>query len=170
MSKICLLLICFFAVNTLTAEMIGPVEYHLPNQGQGWKVGNELQTDRKTKSTTIIYVPEGTISNQDVKESFAAYVNNLKSDIDDQASLEKSIQVNFPEQKVSLNILEKTPQSILYEWNVSDSGHEKVHGWSRGFSIPEGTVVLMYQTQDIDKVNEVGPSWIQALKEARLVK
>lgn len=165
MRTILTLLSCFI-LGSLSAEMIGSIEYHLPNEGKGWKVGDELHSDNLVKSTTLVYIPENT-DKATANESFAVHVNNLPSGPADEASLEKPIQLQFPDKKVKVNILDKNEESVLYEWTVADAGQEKVHGWTRGFSKPEETVMLIYLTDQMNQVENARPIWLQALKNAK---
>ncbi len=164
-----LFFISFLVTVPLTGEMIGQVEYQLPNEGKNWKIANEHKGDDIIKSRTVIYIPENS-SQENANESFAAHTNNLPSDPNDQASLEKPIQMQFPNQQVKVNVIEKTPESVLYEWTVSDTNQEKVHGWTSTFSNPQETTMLIYLTDQINKVDQLRPLWIETLKKAKIVK
>lgn len=172
MRNILMLFACLF-VSSLTAETIGNVEYHLPKQGQGWKVANEIQGTKKIKSTTVVYIPENT-SLETSQESFAAHVNNFSTDLDDrdafQKGFEKGMQLKYANSKVSINFLEKAPHSVLYEWSLNEAGHEKVHGWTRVFATPDETVMLTYQTEHLNNINHIRSRWIQTLKNAKINK
>ncbi|HXF29829.1 MAG TPA: hypothetical protein VN457_08260, partial [Chlamydiales bacterium] len=96
---------------SLAAETIGDIEYFLPAEKQNWKVAQKLQDD---KSQTIIYLPEN--STKDTSpESFAVHINNLPTETINEASLEKMLQLRFPQQKINVEMLEESPSSILYE-------------------------------------------------------
>lgn len=168
MRHILMLFTCLVA-GPLAAETIGNVEYHLPKQGQGWRIANELQ-GRQDKSTTIIYIPENR-SLEDAKESFGVHVNDFSTDLTDKDSLqrgiEKGMQLKFANPKATITLIDATPQSILYEWSVSDSGQEKVHGWTRVFSAPHETVMLTYQTEQLNNINDKQLIWIEALEDAK---
>lgn len=153
-------------LGALSAETIGKVQYELPNQGKGWKKANELKGDGKIKSFTIIYIPE----NEDLSnahESFGAHVDSISSTPPDKKTIEKTIKKQFPNQQVKVNILESAPQSVLYESILSEEGKERIHGWTRLFSNSEGTILLIYQTDQIDQVNNLRPIWVKTLMNAK---
>lgn len=159
--------ITFLMISQLQAEIIGNVEYHLPGEGKGWKIVNELNGSKKGGSKTIVYAPEN-IEKKDTKEFFGAHLDNVPAKIDDITSLEKGIQLQFPRQKVTVHVLEKEPQSILYEWTSAEDGQVKFYGLTRTFSSPEGTVTLMYQTLQAENIEKSKPIWMAVLKDAKL--
>lgn len=170
MRYIFLLFACLFTAS-LSAEMIGKVEYQLPKQGQGWKVASRIEGSEKLPSTTIIYNPENT-TRDTAKEAFAVHVNKRTTDINDKDSfqngIERGMKLRFQNPKAVVNVLEKTSDSVLYEWSVTDSGQEKIHGWSRVFTSPSDTMLLTFQTEKMDDVKVAGPIWLKTLKEAKL--
>lgn len=165
MHYLVMLFLCF-AISSLSAETIGNVEYQLPKQVQGWKLSKELNGSEKIPSTTRIYTPS-----PQSKESFAAHINSFTTKIVDKDSLqdgiEKGMKLKYTNPKATVSLLEQSPNSALYEWSVSDSGEEKIHGWTRVFSSPKDTTMLTYQTEQISQINDVRPIWLPILKEAK---
>lgn len=173
MSRILMLLACLL-MGPLAAETIGNVEYHLPKQGKDWKVANELKDSELTKSLTLIYIPEDE-SRHSAKEFFAAHVNHLQVDhlLNPESleqGMEKGAQFKFTNPKVKVSVLEQSPQSALYEYTISEDNQEKAHGWIRAFSGPQENVMLTYQTEQIDHVDQIKAMWIQALQNAKKLK
>lgn len=156
-------------LSPLAAEVIGNVEYRLPNQGKGWKVATQVEGNKKIKSTTIVYIPEYA-EKETAREFFGAHVNDLATMPNDQASLESGIAKQFPNSQVKVTILDQNEANLLYEWNVSDNGQNKVHGWTRIFYSPQGNVMLAYQTDQMENVSANRSLWIQILKNAKVVK
>jgi len=161
------MLFACLAWGALNAETIGNVEYHLPNQGKGWKIVNELKTTKNRISTTIIYVPEKTSKKN--SEFFGVHQNTWFVDLN-AAALENSIKAQYPNQEINFLILEETPQSVLYEWSVreEEEAEEGMHGWTRIFSFTDETIILSYQTKQILSVDKVGPLWVKILKNAKV--
>lgn len=165
--KFILALLCCLMMAPLLAEKIGPVEYELPrNLAQQWGVGNKLENE---KSKTIIYIPKGT-SRQEAKEFFGVNINPYPSDLDNILSFKASLAKQFPDFQVTVDILEKGKNNLLYEWVAKEKGQESIHGWGRVFSIGNGTVVLGYQTEDISHVPEARMDWLPALRQAKLLR
>ena len=169
-----MLMTCLFA-SPLVAETIGNVEYQLP---EGWKIANEINTE-KNKSKTIIYVPEnstkenaiisyvpGNSTKEKAVDTFGAHVNNLPNEGLDQDALAKIL---FPGKQVTMNVLEKDSQSILFEWSVGE-GDKALHGLIRGFSNEQGTVMLFYQNEQADHFATNRDIWLKALKEAKQIQ
>ncbi len=149
--------------------MIGDVEYHLPNQGKGWKLEKQISDTPKQVGETVIYLPENATTD-DSKEFFGVNVNKYTVDLNDNAAIQKGIQDQFPDQKVTINMLDKNSESILFEWTVTENGKEQLHGWTRAFSVPKETVMLTYLTDQIDTIKDVSPRWIETLKQAKKVQ
>lgn len=159
---LCLFISCAFVVKGM-AEMIGPVEYYLPpSLAEDWGVRNTIEN---RKSKTIVYVPNEAKKGE---ESFGVNVNKFPSNIDDLATIKATLAKQFPDMNVHLDILERKPNSLLLEWKAKDNGHERVHGWTRLFSIPDETVVLMYQTDDLSTLEDARCLWVEALKRAKI--
>ncbi len=135
----------------------------------GWKLKNELKADLK-ESLTVIYILEGSFE-KEPKEFFGAHVNNLPSDLTNQASLEKELQkgfqVKFPNAQVKMKVLDKTYESELFEYVVNVEGQDKAQGWIRIFSSPKKTVMLTYQTETMDDINKARAIWVETLKNAK---
>ena len=164
-------LICLI-VSPLSAEVIGNVEYHLPNQGQDWKIATELQGSKNGDSTTIVYIPEKE-SKQNAKEFFAVHTNDLPTNLLDKESLEKALekaQFKFLDAKVQVKPIVIAGPSAFYEYTINQGNQEKARGWLRVLSSPEKTVMLTYQTEQIDKIDQVRPTWMHILQSAKPVK
>lgn len=161
-----LMLMAYAFTVTLAAENIGNVEYHLPGE---WKmVDNEnIKTD-DTVGVIRVYIPQG--SDVDTtKESFGAEKVDFASGEVDQASIEKMYEIQFPNFKTKVDILEKTPESVLYEWSLKDDKNQERHGWTRIFTSPERTILLNYQTKETDRIKDLGAIWLKVLKDAKVV-
>lgn len=161
-----ILLACYFA-SPLKAEIIGNVEYHLPRSKQEWKVVNELH-GKKNKSVTVIYGPDQT-ENDHVQEFFSVHSNLFPTEKIDQATLKKSLQPLFPDQKIRVAILEKDFTSVLYEWSAGEK-QNRTYGITRVFPDNKGTVILGYQTESPNYMENSRTVWMKALKEAKLMK
>lgn len=165
MRKIMMLAVSLFVVG-LSADEIGHVEFNLPSKD--WKLGNELEGKAEgSNSKTLIYIPKkDTIEN--AKESFGAVEVDLPSGKVDQESIEKMYKLQFPNAKSNVKILEKTSNSITYEWSISDDkGQKGIYGWTKIFTGDKETVLLTYQNEDVSKVNELEPIWTKVLKDAK---
>ena len=172
MSKFILFLATVLMTATISAATIGHVEYNLPKEASEWEIQKGIVSS-KENSTIVIWTPIDTTKHGVPKESFGAYLNKDPNNIPfstNKVDLEKGLQDNFPNGKVNVNILEQVPESTLFEWSVEEGSLEKFHGWTRVFFNSNETVMLMYTTEQIDKVNEERPIWIKSLKEARLTK
>ncbi len=166
MKKFLMLAACLFA-SAVVAEEIGDVEFNLP-RSQEWKVANELEGKTgETKSKSLVYIPkDATI--ETTKESFGAVEVDLPSGQVDQESIENMYKLQFPSLKVSVKILDKAPDSVLYEWSLNDEKAEGIHGWTRLFTGDKQTVLLTYQTEDINKVKDKESVWTKVLKDAKI--
>ena len=155
-----LTLTLLFITKILTAEIIGNLEYQLPERD--WKI----EFERK-KHPTILYVSVDT-SAENSKESFyASYINfpgKALNELDSELFL--TCVLSFLE--VKLNILETTSHSILYEWSAIQNNVEIEHGWAREFSTPKESATLLYRTKNLSAVEQLRPIWIEAFKKAKL--
>lgn len=165
MYKIWVSILCF-TMGSLSAEMIGDVEYSLPKEDNGWKVANEMKNEG---SATLIYVPEGKTT-ETAGEFFGVNYNLLPFGGTNEESLKKIMQEQFPDAKVSIKIIEADPKSVLYEWSLSDQTKEVVHGWSRAFASGDGTAVLMYTTEHMDQIDHARKIWEKMLREAKIIQ
>jgi hypothetical protein len=159
------MLLCFLAIFPLTAETIGSVEYRLPKQGKGWKMVGGLGGSNESK--TVLYIPANA-TRDTAREIFGVSTNNLPTGPTEQEDLEQTIKIQYPKQTVCINILDRNAQSVMFEWSVIDGSQEKVHGWTRTFSTLQGTVVMMYQTNDIRGVNQARSIWVKMLSDAKV--
>ena len=160
-----ILLLCYLVTAKASGEMIGPVEYHLPTAlTEDWDVGNKLE-DKLSK--TVVYIPREA---EKCEEFFEVNINKIATDVENLAGIRASIAKQFSDMEVHLEVLDKSPENLLYEWKANDNGHERIHGWGRLFSTRDGTVLLSYQTDDVSKVEEARGQWLPALKEANIVQ
>lgn len=159
--KYILIALCCLSMTTVFAEIIGYVEYQLPQVAQEWIIGNKLQND---KGTTLIYIPKGS-QKEKAKEFFGVNTNNLTS-TNNPAAIKSALVHMHPNLQVDFQVLENANNAILYEWSAKDK-EEKIHGWGRSFSTKEGTVVLGYQTEDISNIQQARTVWLKTLKEAK---
>ncbi len=152
----------------IVANHIGYVDYDIPYTTHSWKVANEETKKDKGITTTVqLYVPYTDHSSKTM-EFFGSSYSSEPGTPHDQATLTNLLQNQFPNKQVNLNIIESSPESVLYEWSVSQKGKESMHGWNRIFSKPEGTVMLGYVTQDVGNAASLRPIWIKALKDAKV--
>jgi hypothetical protein len=150
---------CLFA-SPLVAEIIGNVEYQLPKAG--WKVANEINTE-KDNSKTIIYAPEN-CTEENKTEGFGVHSNSISNENLDQTSLSKTL---LPK-ATKTNIIEQDPQSVLFEWSFGE-GKTAIQGLIRGFSSAQGSVMLFY-TAEGDHFAANRDIWLKTLKEAKQVQ
>lgn len=175
MRYILLFLTCL-AILPLSAEIREDIEYHLPNQGQVWIIANEdLKSSKTVKHLKVVYLPENVLK-QDAKEFFTVITNNLL-DIEDEnltEMLEKGMEIgariSYPDAVVKMNMLENFPHSPLYEYIIKQDHEVKAYGWMRIFLNHPGTVILGYQSKQVDRMDELRPIWTQVLQNAKSVK
>lgn len=160
-----LVLITFLMTPMISAESIGNVEYTLP---QGWKKVNELNSCKTTQSRTLIYVPEK-YTREDSLEFFSVHSNDLPSLALNQSSIEKMLQIQFPNKQVYAKILENSPDSLVYEWAVKDGNHESLKGLTRIFTPHEGVRILSYQTEQASQFDTMNDTWMPILKGAHTI-
>lgn len=154
-------LLCLTA--PLLAESIQNVEFQLPKSEKGWEVGNKMENDQ---ATTVIYKEKGNDHAQ--KGWFGANFSKMKSDPKDAASIENALRNQLPDKKVEFAVLSQDDNSLLYEWGVKDGEKEIMHGWGRGFSTKNGTVVLGYQTINVNHLDTERTHWLPVLQNAKI--
>lgn len=158
-------LILFLVLSsTLMAETIGPVTYKLPKTANPWVVG---QKSEDGEGTTIIYVPEG-IEKIEAKEFFGVNMNKYPTDVNDLTPLKEGLSAMIPAAKIEVWPLEKSTNDILYEWTATMEGKERLHGWGRGFSYKDGTVLIGYQADNKVDLDYARKTWLPVLKEAKI--
>lgn len=157
----------------LSAEALGNIEYHLPQDGKGWKTLStppNLQGHPHVNSIAI-WLPEDATPQQN-KEVFVVHRVPSQADLKDATSLkegiERGMRLKYANPIATLTTLEETPDSIVYEFSVTDSDQEKEHGWIRAFTTQEGTTMLTYHTELVDNVGEKRDLWLKTLKEAKV--
>lgn len=178
--KYYLSLLCCVMLSPLFGEVVGNVEFQLPQMTPEWVRDKRLENE---KGLTQIYVPESfndksqdigddqdNESDKNIKEFFGVNSNKLKTNLNDLTSFRTALTKLFPNQQIDLQILEKRTDSILYEWTAKANGLERVHAWTRAFSTPNGTVVLMYQTDNIREITKARAIWLPVLREAKIVE
>ena len=156
--------LCCLLITQMSAETIRNVEYYLPQNAQDWQIGNKLENE---KGTTIVYIPNGS-HGQETHEFFGVNANHQPLDINDTASLKAALSKTFPNIDIDIQVLEKSNSGTIYEWTAKENGKELAHGWVRSFAANGGTVVMSYQTGNIDDVHNARDTWLPALKNARL--
>lgn len=155
--------LCFLLFGSLSAKMIGNVEYQLPPSEQEWELVNHI-SDSIEKSSTLIYVSESE-SNDEYSIVFAAHINAFPLEGTDGASIEEAIQSVFQGQTCTISVLENSEDSFLVEW-----ANDNFYCLSRAFSINNGTVMLQVMTENLDLFNKEKLTWINTLKEAKQKK
>lgn len=150
-------------ITSAFAETAGNVEYQLPAVAKNWKVGNKMENE---KGITVVYIPEN-VERRSANEFFGVNANHMKSDLNDISGLKDSLSKVYYQMDIDFQVLDKAPDSVLYEWSAKEKGQEKIHGFGRAFSTKDGTVVLGYQTKDISGVPQAKDSWLPALKDAK---
>lgn len=160
--KIYSILLGVLSFCTLSAETIQNIEYRLPTSAQNWQAGNKIEND---KGTTIIYIPQGA-DKTNAKEFFGANSNRY-SDSRDPSEMLLMLQKMYPNMTVDYHAVEQTPEGMIYEWSAKENNAEKIHSIGRTFSNSDGTVVLSYQTEDIDNLPQSRSIWLATLKEAK---
>lgn len=154
MKIILLILLCF---SPLFAERIGSVEYYLPSDE--WVIKKHFDC---LNGITLIY----TLKDQerfDATSYFGVSLNQYPADLD---TFDLSLINLFPDMQISVATLQKEENSALFEWSVSAIGEEKLHAWTRVFSIPEGSVILSYQTENTTELEADRALWLPVLKAA----
>ncbi len=172
--------ITLFITTPLLAATIGNTEYQLPKKEHGWTVAKEFSPSELNPSSTIIYIPKLKpigLKKSPIEENpeiFSAYFDTHATDLSDEESLKKEltkglILFKYKKPEVAMTVLERTTDSLLLEWSITDFGQEKARGWIRIFSTSKTTSILMAETDQIDQLEKLRPVWIQALKEAKLL-
>ncbi|MCX6990408.1 MAG: hypothetical protein NTX49_05030 [Chlamydiae bacterium] len=149
-------------IQPLFAETIGNIQYELPKSAESWQRIKEPDAD-DDNSANFFYVPKES-SLDDASEFFVIHVNNIASVAIDETRLKSEIE-DVLEIEVNLTMLEQDPDSILYEWSFGDS-ESFMYSITRAFFSKSGTVLLMYQTSDVKKMESEKSTWIDMLKNA----
>lgn len=157
---------CF--VSTLAAQTIGNVEYQLPEEGKNWAIEHSGPKEG-IPGQTILYQPE----NQSPLgiEFFGAYIKKRPTDIKNSEAFKNEIEKQYPEHKITFNVLSTDAHSELVEWVVSKDNLQKLHGWARIFSTPENTIMLFYQNEKgagLENAERIQNSWVKTLQDAKI--
>ncbi len=150
--------------SSLFGETIGPVTYQLPKTDVAWVVGQKSDGE---DGTTVLYMPEG-IEKKEAKEFFGVNVNKYPTDVSNLAPLKEGLSQMMPAAKIEVWPLETSKNDVLYEWKATIDGKERLHGWGRGFSFRDGTVLIGYQADNKVDLEYAKKTWVPVLKEARL--
>lgn len=184
MRKLFALLACC-AMTHLSAEVFENFEYHLPNQGQGWKVAFSLKDCPSSEirkyfpegCNIIQYVPESFVVDEvnEHVEMFMIMANNDKitnlSDIDTLISETKlGIEVVDPNASLTANILETTLNSVIFEIVVSNRDQVVRKFLNRYISHSQKLICFSYMTDDTQQYEMENPLWLQALREIKLAE
>lgn len=165
--KAVLFLMFALFVSPLQGEVIKNVEYQLP-QSEEWILFNKMEG--KKEGTTLVYLPKSADS-QNSHEFFGVNANNISSDANDIDSFRNALGKLFPTMNVEASIVEKWPNSALFEWFASNKKDNKivVKGWTRVFT-KEGTISINYTTANMEKLDETKAKWLPILKNAHYVE
>jgi len=163
--KYVLTVLCALLFSSGYCDMMGDVEYQLPNIAKDWVVANK---DDNTNGTTVIYQPKN--PKRVSKEFFGVNNNRFPSDINDQEALKKGITAVIPDMQVDLQVLQKGDNDVFYELSGKQNGKEVIHGWAHVFVTKEGTTLLIYETNDLANLPKIGSAWRQALQTAHIKK
>ncbi len=166
MRQIFFLLSCLLTA-PLNAEMIGEVEYHLPESAKEWEI--KKMPAGQDVGTTILYTPKGPATPGNV-EFFGVNSNSFPTDLKDRNLLESELKKQFPTQQIEVKQLGQDDHSVLYEWDIKDNGVEKLHVWTRVFSLKGGTVLLVFQTEKTQDLANAEKIWTAVLKDAKVVE
>jgi len=147
-------------------EVIGNVEYYLPSSiSQEWEISNKLESP---KGVTLIYSPKG-VERHQATEFFGVNSNTLSLSLEDFDALKNGLAKMFPDMEISVGVIEKGTNSLLYEWSAKENDQVKILGWGKVFALEAGSVVLTYLTENVDDASKVYSLWIPVLKEAKIL-
>lgn len=165
MKSLYLTLLSALLICSASAGMIGPVEYCLPLEIAGdWCIENKLECRESRK---IVYMPNVAPNGE---KYFEACVYKKVMNLDDIPAFKASVGAEYSDMDVTVNILDKAGDSLLYEWIAKDNGQARIHGWGRAFSFPDETVILSYQTDDLSHLEGDRAQWIPVLKDAKVIE
>lgn len=155
----------FFTVFTtvLFGETIGNVEYSFPGSLDQWELINEVKDE---EMTGVLYSRMSDIG----AEFFGASADRLPANLPDEAALVEGLQLAYPEQTISVNIVETESQSVIFEWSISDESQPIVQGFGRVISTDRGNVALTYISAQMENIDASRTIWVKALKEAKILK
>ncbi len=160
-----LLILLLFSPSPVSSETLGSVEYHFPTDGQEWVEGNRIEGH---EGATVIYVPKGE-TRHSAGEFTTVSINQYPIDVEEPLAVLYDVLKNqFPYKDITIRILEKDSNSVLYEWAASQSGILSVVGWGRGFTLPERSVLITYQTRDVTHFDSLRRKWIDVLRDASI--
>ena len=175
MKKTALAYSLYFMVilNSAQADILGEIEYLFPMPKEQWTF-YEKKSENPYKMITHLY-------NRDSKDSSQIFIAMLIynpipeeyfSSITEEI-FETLLQPHFQKGKISVSIIEKKSDSVLYEWKVKEQANELAHGWTRQFMTHTGMGQLdfgIYSISRIENINELKPIWIKTLREAKVIQ
>lgn len=180
MYKLIALLICCVMTH-LSAEVFEGFEYHLPNQGQGWKIAFSLKDcPSETKKyfppecNIIHYAPESFVvdgANEHV-EMFMIMSNNSIFDLSDKDALIREIKLGIgaihPNDSLTVNILEAAPNSVIFETVVKNEDQVVMSSLNRYISHSQKLISWSYTINGVPQYENL--LWLKMLKEIKLVE
>lgn len=142
----------------LFGASIGNVKYDLPKTKQGWQriVSND-------DPSGVDYIPANkTLKNSN--EFFGVHISNLSPSDINEFAIKAMVQAQIGREAKVL-IIEKTPNSVLYEWGMDDM-YGFLFSLNRIFFSESGSTLLMYQTSAHKRVDADKGLWLAALRAA----
>lgn len=165
----------------LSAEVFENFEYHLPNQGQGWKMikdcPSEMMKQYFPEGCNIIqYVPESFVvdgPNEHV-EMFMIMSNNGIVNLSDTDALISEIKlglgVAYPNASMTVNILETAPDSVIFETVVNNGDQVVTRFLNRYIAHSQKLICCSYTKNSKHQYEMENALWLQVLKEIKLVE
>lgn len=177
-------LLVWFAMTRLSAEVFENFEYHLPNQGQGWKLAfslkdypAEMRSEHFPEGCNIIqYVPESFVVDgaNEYVEIFMIMSNNGIVNLSDTDALISEIKLGvgvvYPNASLNVNILETVPNSVIFETVVNNGDQVLTKFLNRYMTHSNKLISFYYTTNDIHQYEMESPLWLQVLREIKLVE
>ena len=149
-----------FLFSALSAATIANVEFQFPGSMQEWEMINEMKEE---EMTGVLY----SRLTDDGSEYFGVNSDHFSPDLPDAETLKEGLSFAYPDNQVDVSILEKNPNSVLYEWSIRDELQALIFGWGRVISTEKGNAALTYITGQVDQIESLRPIWLKALKEAK---
>ena len=162
--------------NFLFSDNIGNVEYQPPSSAKNWKISHHEKT---SKEESIQYSNE----NKNVYETFIAvsvrksFLNRTFPSLDYTQESEKELKNllesdrpnDWPKYSTTVEIIEKSPNSIFYKWTFSLDNREVEYRWKRKFQDSQRITSLSYSCGKKNSgvtMNEFETGWIQTIKHS----
>jgi hypothetical protein len=168
----------------LSAEVFEDFEYHLPNQGQGWKMAFSLKdspSEMKKKyfppeCDIIQYVPESFVVDEPNEhvEMFMIMSSHGIVNLSDTNALISEIKLGIeaihPNASLTVNILETALNSVIFETVVKNEDQVVMRSLNRYISHSQKLICCTYTTSGIPQYELESLLWLQMLKEIKLVE